>query len=173
MHCLCGASSKVSRPLCSLPYVTAEDLLAFRSRIALLIAKTAELRNRAWHSFCNIEASFGRLKQFQIQPELHWTIAVQTVLDIEKREETAKRWILRTTMPAYGGGCHPLRQTGNGSVDESRNLFHWCKNPQGVSKLVIRLPIRERDTKLINAPPAITDASKDDPGAQDQGTISI
>lgn len=76
--------------------------------------------------------------------------------------------VLGIVKAGYNNGCQPLNQTGNGPFDEMRNFYRWCKNPQEVSRMVIRHPIRVRDTKFIEAPPAVVDASKDDPRAQDQ-----
>lgn len=84
----------------------------------------------------------------------------------EKQKESTN--ILNTIKASYKSACHPLNQTGDGPFDEMRNFYRWCKNPQEVSRMVIRHPIRVRDTQFIEAPPAVVDASKDDPRAQDQ-----
>ncbi len=86
----------------------------------------------------------------------------------EQGKQKANTNTLSTIQAAYKSGCHPLNQTGTGPIDEMRNFYRWCRNPQEVSRMVIRHPIRVRDTKFIEAPPAVVDASKDDPRAQDQ-----
>ena len=84
------------------------------------------------------------------------------------KPDPTKRSITATISHIYKESCHPLNQTGNGPIDEMRNFYRWCKNPMEVSRLVVRHPIRHRDTKFIDAPPAIVDAGKYDPRAQDQ-----
>ncbi|KAK4693597.1 hypothetical protein P7C71_g3835, partial [Lecanoromycetidae sp. Uapishka_2] len=84
-----------------------------------------------------------------------------------QQKQKASTNILDTIKATYRAGCDPLNQTGNGPFDEMRNFYRWCKNPQEVSRLVIRHPIRVSDTKFIDAPPAVVDANKDDPRAQD------
>jgi hypothetical protein len=81
---------------------------------------------------------------------------------------TATNHILNALTHLYKSISDPLNQTGKGPIDELRNFYRWCKNPQAVSRSVIRHPIRHRDTAYIDAPPAVIDASKDDPRAQDQ-----
>ena len=80
---------------------------------------------------------------------------------------TASQRALETFRSFYKNSCHPLNQSGKGPVDELQNFFRWCKNPQEVSRLVIRHPIRQRDTTFIDAPPAIVDAEKGDPRAKE------
>ena len=43
--------------------------------------------------------------------------------------------------------AHPLNQSDRGLFDEIRNFFQWCKDPQAVSRLVIRHPLRPRDRR--------------------------
>ncbi len=80
---------------------------------------------------------------------------------------TTNQRALKTFRSFYKNCCHPLNQSGKGPIDELQNFFRWCKNPQEVSRLVIRHPIRQRDTKFIDAPPAVVDASKGDPRAKE------
>ena len=87
---------------------------------------------------------------------------------IATKQDPQKRNIMATISRIYKESCHPLNQTGDGPIDELRNFYQWCKNPTKVSKKVVRHPIRHRDTKFIDAPPALVDAQKDDPRAQDQ-----
>jgi len=89
---------------------------------------------------------------------------------LKQEDNKPSRGVWKTAIRAYREGFHPLNQTGNGPVDEMRNFSRWCRNPQEVSRMVIRHPTRQRDTKFIDAPPAVVDASKNDPRAQDQGT---
>ena len=81
---------------------------------------------------------------------------------------TTTTHILHTLFTTYRSSTHPLNQTGNGPIDELRNFIHWCRNPQETSRLVIRHPIRARDTRFIDAPPAVVDAAKGDPRARSQ-----
>ncbi|KAK3173667.1 hypothetical protein OEA41_006999 [Lepraria neglecta] len=85
-------------------------------------------------------------------------------------KDSASTGILKAAIHLFKACCNPLNQTGKGPIDELRNFFRWCKNPQEVSRMVIRHPIRTKDTKFIDTPPAVVDASKDDPKAQDQRT---
>lgn len=41
--------------------------------------------------------------------------------------------------------AHPLNQSDRGLFDEIKNFWHWCRDPQAVSRLVIRHPIRPGD----------------------------
>lgn len=43
--------------------------------------------------------------------------------------------------------AHPLNQSDRGMIDEIRNFAHWCRDPQAVSRLVIRHPVRPRDER--------------------------
>ncbi len=85
-----------------------------------------------------------------------------------EKEDKPKHGIWDKIIHIYKESCHPMNQTGNGPVDEMRNFYRWCRNPQEVSRMVVRHPIRQRDTKFIDAPPAVVDAEKHDPRAQDQ-----
>ncbi|KAL2042134.1 hypothetical protein N7G274_005322 [Stereocaulon virgatum] len=82
-------------------------------------------------------------------------------------QNTAPNDILNALTHLYKSISNPLNQTGKGPIDELHNFYRWCKNPQEVSRRVIRRPIRHRDTEYLDAPPAVVDASKDDLRAQD------
>ena len=45
--------------------------------------------------------------------------------------------------------AHPLNQNDQGIGDEILNFFHWCRDPQAVSRMVIRHPIRPRDVSVV------------------------
>ena len=76
--------------------------------------------------------------------------------------------ILHFFRSVWKTSCHPINQSGKGPIDEIRNFYRWCRNPAEVSRLVIRHPIRVRDTRFIDAPPAIVDAGKGDARARSQ-----
>ncbi|MCJ1272860.1 hypothetical protein MMC21_000649 [Puttea exsequens] len=83
---------------------------------------------------------------------------------------THKKTLLQSLAYIYRNACDPINQTGNGPVDEMRNFIRWCRDPQAVSRMVIRHPIRERETRFIDVPPAVVDAEKGDPRAKEQGS---
>ena len=84
-----------------------------------------------------------------------------------KPKPTASQRALETFISFSKNCCHPLNQSGKGPIDELQNFFRWCQNPQEVSTPVIRHPIRQQDTRFIDAPPAIVDAHKGDPRAKE------
>ena len=43
----------------------------------------------------------------------------------------------------------PLNQSNQGIGDEIKNFYRWCKDPQRVSRRVIRHPIRARDSQTV------------------------
>ena len=55
---------------------------------------------------------------------------------------------LRSTLTAtYKMFAHPLNQSDRGILDELRNDLHWIRDPQAVSRLVVRHPLRPRDLR--------------------------
>ena len=76
--------------------------------------------------------------------------------------------LLTFLLSVWKSTFHPINQSGKGPIDELRNFYRWCRNPAEVSRLVIRHPIRVRDTRYVDAPPAIVDAGKGDPRARSQ-----
>ena len=45
--------------------------------------------------------------------------------------------------------AHPLNQNDQGIGDEVMNFFRWCRDPQAISRMVIRHPIRPRDARDV------------------------
>ena len=62
-------------------------------------------------------------------------------------EEDASLWhrLRDKIYHAYKMCAHPLNQSDQGLFDEVRNFVHWCGDPQAVSRLVVRHPVRPRD----------------------------
>ncbi|KAL6713930.1 hypothetical protein ACLMJK_008424 [Lecanora helva] len=69
---------------------------------------------------------------------------------------------LQTLAQLYAACFQPFSQTGTAPVDEFRNFILWCKNPQEVSRLVVRHPNRHNEEEYIDARPAVVDAVNGD-----------
>ena len=86
----------------------------------------------------------------EMRPSSHPTSAPTKTTEIES---TSPKSTLRQALAnIYTSSCHPLNQSGNGPIDELRNFYRWCRNPQGVSRMVVRHPIRQREERFIDAP---------------------
>lgn len=49
----------------------------------------------------------------------------------------------------YKTCAHPLNQSDEGLIDEVVNFFRWCRDPQSVSRHVVRHPLRPRDMEIL------------------------
>ena len=90
---------------------------------------------------------------------------------IEAQGEPKRTWyqlVRDLAVSLYKACSTPLNQNNQGVGDEVRNFFRWCKDPQRVSRKVIRHPIRERDSQTVKvrAGPEQAEQEEFTPGQQ-------
>ena len=68
-------------------------------------------------------------------------------LNPKRKPRTLWHQLCERVYKGYKMYAHPLNQSDQGLFDEMRNFVHWCRDPQAVSRLVIRHPVRPRDTR--------------------------